>query len=239
LDLMPEKLLEEKVDVEQLRNALFWKEFYEQTRAQVRRVTELLKDLLIATEKSDSPVLAEVRLDQAVARSLQRFGGILLQHKITVFNQVPPDLPALVVEEQKFQHLLDLLLKDEIARLPAISQVFVSARLHSGKTQKVEIQVKDDGPRWSKEALRSVFDPFSLRIINLQEFAINLIACYFIVHHYGGTIDVRNREPRGVVFTVTFPIRPKMFSPAEGEEDFITTVMMNDVFWEKILAGQD
>jgi hypothetical protein len=30
-----------------------------------------------------------------------------------------------------------------------------------------------------------------------------------------------------------------MFSPAEGEEDFITTVMMNDVFWEKILAGQD
>jgi two-component system probable response regulator PhcQ len=49
LDLMPEKLLEEKVDVEQLRNALFWKEFYEQTRAQVQRVTELLKDLLIAT----------------------------------------------------------------------------------------------------------------------------------------------------------------------------------------------
>ena len=239
LDLMPEKLLEEKVDVEQLRNSLFWKEFYGRTRAQVQRVTELLKDLLIATEKSDSPVLAEVRLDQAVARSLQRFGGILLQHKITVFNQVPLDLPALVVEEQKFQHLLDLLLKDEIARLPAISQVFVSARLRSGKTQKVEIQVKDDGPRWSKEALRSVFDPFSLRIINLQEFAINLIACYFIVHHYGGTIDVRNREPRGVVFTVTFPIRPKMFSPAEGEEDFITTVMMNDVFWEKILAGQD
>jgi len=49
LDLLPEKLLEEKVDVEQLRNSNFWKEFYEQTQTQVRRITELLTDLIIAT----------------------------------------------------------------------------------------------------------------------------------------------------------------------------------------------
>jgi K+-sensing histidine kinase KdpD len=124
-------------------------------------------------------------------------------------------------------------------RLPAGSQIFVSARLESGKDQEVEIQVKDDGPRWRKKALRSVFDPFSLRTTNLQEFGINLIACYFIVHHHGGRIEVRNREGRGVIFTVTFPLRSKMSSPAEGEEDFIATVMMNDAFWERILAGQN
>jgi K+-sensing histidine kinase KdpD len=236
---MPEKLLEERINVERLRNSIFWKEFYEQTQAQIRRVAELLKDLLIATEITDSPVLAEARLDQAVARSVQKFRDVLLQNRITVINQIPPDLPVLVVEEQKFQHLFDLLLKDEITRLPALSQIFVSATLGPRKNQEVEIQIRNDGPRWPKEALRSVFDPFSLRIMNPQDFGINLIACYFIVHHHGGTIEVRNREPRGVIFTVTFPLRPKMSSPPEGEEDFITTVMMNDVFWEKILAGQD
>ena len=239
LDLLPEKLLEEKVNVEQLRNSDFWKEFYEQTRAQIRRITELLTDLVIATEKSDSPVLGEARLDETVARSLANLTDLLLQKSITVFNQIPPELPALVVEEEKFQCLFDLLLKDEIMRLPVGSQIFVSARLGSGKKQEVETEVRDDGPRWPKEALRSVFDPFSLRITNPQEFGMNLIACYFIVHHHGGRIEVRNREGRGVIFTVSFPIQPKMSSPAEGEEDFISTVMMNDAFWEKILAGQN
>jgi two-component system, probable response regulator PhcQ len=32
LDLLPEKLLEEKIDMEQLRDSNFWKEFYEQTQ---------------------------------------------------------------------------------------------------------------------------------------------------------------------------------------------------------------
>jgi two-component system probable response regulator PhcQ len=235
LDLLPEKLLEEKVDVEQLRNSNFWKEFYEQTQTQVRRITELLTDLIIATEKT---VLGEARLDQTVARSLENLTGLLLQKSITVFNQIPPGLPPLVVEEEKFQCLFDLLLKDEIMRLPAGSQIFVSARLGSGKKQEVETEVGDDGPRWPKEALRSVFDPFSLRVTNPKEFG-NLIACYFIVHHHGGRIEVRNREGGGVIFTVTFPLQPKMSSPAEEEEDFISTVMMNDAFWERILAGQN
>jgi len=238
LDLLPEKLLEEKVDVEQLRNSNFWKEFYEQTQTQVRRITELLTDLIIATGKSDPPVLGEARLDQTVARSLENLTGLLLQKSITVFNQIPPGLPPLVVEEEKFQCLFDLLLKDEIMRLPAGSQIFVSARLGSGKKQEVETEVGDDGPRWPKEALRSVFDPFSLRVTNPKEFG-NLIACYFIVHHHGGRIEVRNREGGGVIFTVTFPLQPKMSSPAEEEEDFISTVMMNDAFWERILAGQN
>ena len=238
LDLLPEKLLEEKVDVEQLRNSNFWKEFYEQTQTQVRRITELLTDLIIATGKSDPPVLGEARLDQTVARSLENLTSLLLQKSITVFNQIPPGLPPLVVEEEKFQCLFDLLLKDEIMRLPAGSQIFVSARLGSGKKQEVETEVGDDGPRWPKEALRSVFDPFSLRVTNPKEFG-NLIACYFIVHHHGGRIEVRNREGGGVIFTVTFPLQPKMSSPAEEEEDFISTVMMNDAFWERILAGQN
>jgi two-component system, probable response regulator PhcQ len=238
LDLLPEKLLEEKVDVEQLRNSNFWKEFYEQTQTQVRRITELLTDLIIATGKSDPPVLGEARLDQTVARSLENLTSLLLQKSITVFNQIPPGLPPLVVEEDKFQCLFDLLLKDEIMRLPAGSQIFVSARLGSGKKQEVETEVGDDGPRWPKEALRSVFDPFSLRVTNPKEFG-NLIACYFIVHHHGGRIEVRNREGGGVIFTVTFPLQPKMSSPAEEEEDFISTVMMNDAFWERILAGQN
>jgi two-component system probable response regulator PhcQ len=238
LDLAPEKLLEEKIDAEHLRNPNFWKEFYEQAQAQIRRITGLLADLVVATEKSDSPVLRELRLDETVARSVEKLQGNLLQNGITIVNQVPAGLPPLMVEWEKFQRLFDLLLKDEVMNLPPHSHIFLSARLRSEADQEVEIEVRDDGPGLPREALRSVFDPFSLSIGNDHEFGINLMACYFIVYHHGGKIDVQTQEGQGVTFTLTFPAQPKILSAAEEEEAFITKVLMNDAFWERLIAGE-
>jgi signal transduction histidine kinase len=163
----------------------------------------------------------------------------LSQKSIKVVNQIPPGLPPLVVEWAKFQRLFDLLLKDEIISLPAGSHIFLSARLRPGKDQEVEIEVRNDGPGWPQEALREAFDPFSLQIGDHQEFGINLMACYFIVYHHGGRIEVQNRRGQGVTFTLIFPVRPKKVSPAEEEESSISTVLMSDALWERILAGQN
>ena len=239
LDLAPQKLLEEKVDAEHIRNPNFWQEFYEQTRGEMRRITELLADLVAATEENNSPVLRELRLDETLARSAEKLKDSLLQKGIKIVNQIPPELPPLMVEWEKFQRLFDLLLKDEIISLPAGSHIFLSARLRSGKEQEMEIEVRDDGPRWSEEALGSVFDPLSLHIGNHQEFGINLLACYFIVYHHGGRIDIQNRTRRGVTFTLTFPLRREVTPRADEDNSFVTTVLRNDALWEKILAGQN
>jgi two-component system probable response regulator PhcQ len=238
LDLAPEKLMEERVNAEHMRNPNFWKEFYEQAQVQIRHITALLTDLVTATEKSDSPCLDEVRLDKTVAKSLDKLHDSLLQHGITVVNEIPAELPALLVEREKFQRLFDLLLKDEIISLPAGSHIFLSAWHRSGEEEELEIEIRDDGPGLPREALRSVFDPFFLRIGNCQEFGINLMACYFIIYHHGGRIDVQNQQGEGVTFTLTFPLRPKAVSAAEEEEAFITKVLMNDAFWERIIADQ-
>ena len=237
LDLAPEKLLEEKLDAEQLRNPNFWKDFYEQAQAQIRHISELLTDLVGATDKSDSPRLREVQLDQIITATVEKLTSSLMQNGISVVNQIPANFPPLVVEQEKFQRLFELLLKDEIISLPDGSHIFISARHCSGAEQEVEIEVSDNGPGLPKEALRSVFDPFFLRVDEQQEFGINLMACYFIVYHHGGRIDVRNEEGRGVTFTLTFPTRPKVASPADEEETFITKVLMNDAFWERLIAG--
>ena len=238
LDLAPEKLLEEEIDAEHMRNPNFWKEFYEQAQGQIRRITGLLNDLVIATEKNDAPSLQELHLDETVALCVEKLKGSLLQNGITVVNKIPPGLPPLMVEWEKFQRLFDLLIKDEIISLPPGSHIFLNAHLRSGEDQEVEIQVRDDGPGLPREALRSVFDPFFLRIGNHQEFGINLMACYFIVYHHGGRIEVQNVEGQGVTFTLTFPLRPKMASAAEEEEAFITKVLMNDAFWDRLIAGE-
>ena len=237
LDLAPEKLIEEKVDTEHMRNPNFWKEFYEQAQVQIRRITALLTDLVVATEESDFPHMREVRLDETVGRSLEKLKGSLLQNGITVVDRIPEGLPTLTVEPEKFQRLFDLLLKGEIISLPSGSHIFLSARPGSGEEQELEVEIRDDGPGLPMEALRSVFDPFFLRIGNYQEFGINLMACYFIIYHHGGRIAVQNHG-EGVTFTLNFPVRPKLVSSAQEEEAFISKVLINDAFWERVIAGQ-
>lgn len=238
LDLAPEKLLEEKIDAERMRNPNFWKEFYDQAQVQIRRITGLLTDLVIATEKNDPPAIEELQLDETVARSLEKIGDSLSQRDITVVNQIPAGLPGLLVEREKFQRLFDLLLKDEMISLPPGHRIFLSARLGTDAEQELKIELRDDGPGLPREALRSVFDPFSLRLGSHHEFGINLMACYFIVYHHGGRIDVQNQEGHGVTFILTFPLRPKSASLVEDEEAFITKVLMNDAFWERLVAGE-
>jgi len=169
---------------------------------------------------------------------VEKLKGSLLQNGITVVNKIPQGLPPLTVEWEKFQRLFDLLIKDEIMSLPPGSHIYLDANLRPGEEQELEIQVRDDGPGLPREALRSVFDPFFLRIGNHQEFGINLMACYFIVYHHGGRIAVQDQEGQGVTFTLTFPLQPKMVSAAEEEEVFITKVLMNDAFWERLIAGE-
>ena len=237
LDLAPEKLIEENVDTEHMRNPNFWKEFYEQAQVQIRRITALLTDLVVATEKSDLPRMHEVRLDETVGRSVEKLKGSLLQNGVTILNRIPDGLPTLTVEPERFQRLFDLLLKGQIISLPPGSHIFLSARLGSGQEQELEVEVRDDGPGLPMEALRSVFDPFSLRSGDHQEFGINLMACYFIIYHHGGRIAVQN-QGEGVTFTLNFPLQPKMVSSAEEEEAFISKVLINDAFWERVITGQ-
>ena len=238
IDLAPEKLLEEKISAEQIRNPSFWKEFYEQAQIQMRRITELLTDLVNAAESSGSPPLEQVDLKEIVTRSLQRFNGSPRQHGITFENHVPEGLPLLSVERGQLERLFELLLKDEIMSLPAGSHVFLSATPRFRETQEIDIEIRDDGPGLPNEAFLSVFDPFFFRNNNSQEFGINLMACYFIVYHHGGRIDVQNQQGQGVTFTLTFPVEPKNLSPAEEEEAFITKVLMNERFWERLISDK-
>jgi signal transduction histidine kinase len=161
----------------------------------------------------------------------------LAEKYITAVNQIPAGLPPLMVEGQKFRRLFDLLLKDEIISLPHGSHIFLDARFRSATDEELEIEIRDDGPGLPREALASVFDPFFLRTDDHQEFGISLMACYFIVYHHGGRMNVQSEVGRGVTFTLTFPMLPKTTSYAEEEEAFITKVLMNDALWEKIIAG--
>jgi two-component system probable response regulator PhcQ len=240
LDLAPSKMAEEKMNIDGLRNPDFWKEYYQSVQGQIERINNLLKDLWTASEKPSFEFSDEVQLRTVVDSCIDALKTPFAAKNIKVKNEIPESLPTMKVDKPKFYRLFDLMLKDELATLPAGSEVTLKAEAYNGTSRPgILIQISDNGPGLPQEALRLVFDPFVVRSDSPMEYGIHLMACYFIVHHHGGKIDARSEDGKGTTFTLRLPIDPDSApSTNSGDTEFLRKVLLNDKLWEKLIASQ-
>jgi len=242
LDLAPAKMEEEKMDLNGLRNPDFWKEYYQNAQGQIEKINTMLKDLWTASEKPSFSFTDQVQSQTVVAESIEKFRNELAAKSIQVENRIPDSLPTLLVEKPKFYRLFELLLKDELASLPAGARVIFSASvLNSGLGEKeyIQVQLSDNGPGMPREALRLVFDPFVVRSDTPMEYGIHLMACFFIVHHHGGRIEARSENGQGTTFTLRLPLNPNQASViSQNETDFLQKVLLSDALWEKLISAE-
>jgi len=239
LDLAPRKLKEENIEFEELRNPDFWKDYYQKVQGQMDKVVRLLGDLWESSEKPQFEFSDKVQLKVVVQKAFQEVGAEMEKKKIQFKNEIPADLPALQVDQRKFQKLFELLLKEEGASVPAGGQVLMKARLlgTAPGPQEIELTVEDNGPGVSPGDLRSVFDPFFVRSGNPQEVGLYLMTCFFIIYHHGGRIEAAaGPEGKGVRYVVTFPLNPSQKTVGEEEGDFFKRLLLNETLWEKLLA---
>jgi two-component system probable response regulator PhcQ len=239
LDLAPGKMAEEKKDLNSLRNPEFWKEYHQNVQSQIGKINDLLKDLWSASENNAASQFAdEVLLHQTVSTALARFKDQFAARRIEIENKIPDSLPALHVDQPKFCRLFELLLKDELDMLPAGSRIAFSAELQkAGAKPEIVVQISDNGPGLPEEALRVIFDPFVVRGSVPSEYGINLMACFFIVHHHGGKIEAKSQPGHGTTFTLRLPLKPEPAAPAQGEAEFLQKALLNENLWEKLLAS--
>lgn len=234
LELVPSKLQEENVDLAHLRNHEFWTDYYQSAQAQIVKINEMLKDLWVASEKPVLNFMDQVRLHEVIALALEKSREALAARYISVENNIPHDLPPLKVDQPKFQRLFELLLKDEIVSLPAGGRIRFSAE-QAG--EEIHVRVQDNGPGLPKEILRLLFDPFLVRSDSPQEYGINLMACYFIVHYHGGKIEASSDDGAGTTFTLKMPINPGLI-PADGDAPTLSQkLLLHDTLWAKAHPG--
>jgi two-component system, probable response regulator PhcQ len=242
LDLAPAKMEEEKIDLAGLRNPDFWKEYYQNVQGQVEKINNMLKDLWTASEKPSFEFRDTVQLHAVVSEVVAQLRDGFDAKSLQVENRIPQTLPLLHVDRPKFARLFELLLKDEIASLPAGSHITLSAKAGIGKSpedEHIEIEISDNGPGLPKEALRLVFDPFVVRSDSPMEYGIHLMACYFIVHHHGGRINARSENGHGTTFTIRLPLNPgQTMVSQKNDTDFLQKVLLNDSLWEKLISSE-
>ena len=235
LELAPLKMAEEKGNTDSLRDPDFWREYHSNVQGQIEKINHLLADLRTASEnKSGDPFADRIQVRGAVAGCLERLKGPLTARRIEVQNLIPDSLPPLPVDQPKFERLLELLVQDELAMLPAGSRITFSAELQGGE---MAIELTDNGPALPPEALRVVLDPFVVTSGKPSEYGINLMACFFIAHHHGGKIEAHNLPGNGNRFVIRMPLRPDLATAAAPEDtEFLKKAMFNEQLWDKLIA---
>ena len=108
LDLAPAKMEEEKVDLNELRNPDFWKEYYQNVQLQIGRINNMLKDLWTASEKPAFEFTDRVRLRQVVTETIDQLKDSFAAKNIQVDNAIPESLPVLTVDKLKFYRLFEV-----------------------------------------------------------------------------------------------------------------------------------
>jgi two-component system probable response regulator PhcQ len=240
LDLAPSRLQQESLNIEQLRNQGFWRDFYGHVRSQVDRITEMLQFLGQATESQAAWTTEEVSLGDVINAKLEEVRPQLATRKITSEIQVPADLPRLTVDPVRFGKLFEFLFTEEASNLPEgghFSLRAVKAAGVAGAGDEVRIEIEDNGPGLPADALRAIFDPFFIRSGDPRQSGIRLMACYFIVHHHNGQIQVKPRPEGGMHMSISLPVLAPTPGPTYSEQEFIQRVLLNDRLWERILAG--
>src|SRR5882762_8846934 len=105
LDLAPAKMQEEKMDLNEMRNPDFWKEYYQNVQTQIGRINNMLKDLWTASEKPAFEFADRVHLRQVVTESIAQLKDSFAAKNIQVENSIPDSLPPLNVDKPKFYRL--------------------------------------------------------------------------------------------------------------------------------------
>jgi two-component system probable response regulator PhcQ len=239
LDLAPAKMAEEKASMNGLRNPDFWKDYHQNVQSQIEKINNLLADLRTSSDNNPATQFAdEVSPAAAVGAALEVFKEQFAARKIEIENKISGSLPVLHADKSKFYRLFELLFKDELAMLPAGSKISLSAELQNAGTKpEIVLQISDDGPGLPQEALSAILDPFVVSGGAPSEYGINLMACFFIVHHHGGKIEAKSQPGRGTTFTIRMPLKPEIAPASPTENDFLQKALLNDGLWGKLLAG--
>jgi PAS domain S-box-containing protein len=179
------------------------------------RARRIVRNLLLFARSSKSE-RAPVNLNEIVERTVEiRMYELRLQN-INVELDLNAQLPyALADGAQIQQGLLNLIVNAEQAIRQAKESGRIWIRTKRNSTDRVVLEISDDGPGIPPEVALRIFDPFFTTKPAGVGTGLGLSILYGIIHQHGGEVSVENRPGGGAMFTVDLP---SATTSAVGEE---------------------
>ncbi|MBN1993791.1 MAG: hybrid sensor histidine kinase/response regulator [Anaerolineae bacterium] len=181
------------------------------------RLRALIEDMLnLKYLESGIPSLSQDKLNlpEVITDAIQDIALLAQKKGLTVHVDVPPDLPPLIADRQKFDLIIMNLLDNALKFTPAGGQVTLKAETAA---EGVKISVSDTGIGIPEDKIERVFDRFFQVQDSLtrayEGMGLGLAIVRGMVDVCGGKIQVTSKEGEGTTFTFTLPLDNSKVEP--------------------------
>ncbi len=230
IELAPQKLNEE-VTGQQPHDRTFWQGWQGQALAQMDRIQTLLSHLSAASHSKQLNRSDDVRLVDVLSQVMERYADAFVSKGIEVTIELEKHLPAVLVHKDRFMQLWQLVLTQALVDLSAGDLLHIEATHAPGVATAghIVLRVRDNADWPDRERTSNLFDPFFVRNGQPNEFGVNMMACYVIVHLHGGSIEAKPLQPNGLELEIRIPVEPP--EQAGNEEDFFQKLSNHEERW--------
>ncbi len=190
LDLLPQRLEDHE----------FLSHFRELSLGELRRVTDLIADLL-ALGKSKTAERRAVEIVATLEPVVRLMESTARKRQIEVTEAFAPNLPSVWADPDQLKQIALNLLLNAIESSAPGGHVMLDIRQASADS--VLIEVRDEGPGIPAEQLETIFHPFYTTKESGTGLGLTLV--HQMVVEHGGEITVESELGRGSRFRVTLP----------------------------------
>jgi two-component system phosphate regulon sensor histidine kinase PhoR len=173
-------------------------------------MTQMVEELLelARIESGKAPLrLAPTAVSEIVSLALERLRAQAERSRVTLHVDLPPDLPPVLVDDDRVQQVMSNLLHNAIKFTPEGGHVIVGATPADG--DMVQITVQDTGVGIPAKDLPRIFERFyksdRARTRRRDGTGLGLAISRHIVQAHNGRIWVHSREGQGSAFYFTLP----------------------------------
>jgi two-component system sensor histidine kinase AtoS len=169
--------------------------------SQTDRIAKLARQL-VNLAKPIGVRFAPVALNAVVEQAAGLVQTQLNRNRVTLVQDLAPDLPLLNADEAQLQQvIINLLFNAQRAVGEGGGRVTLTTR--RADAECLEVEVADDGPGIAGTDLAHLFTPFFSRTGGT---GLGLALAAQTVKAHGGAIEAANNKGRGASFTVRLPI---------------------------------
>ena len=196
-------LLTSANDFDEATKRQLYADIYDDSMWLINLVENLLSVTRIEEGRMNLNPSAEL-MDEVIAEALRHINRRSVEHEISVHSG--EDFLLAHMDARLIVQVVINIVDNAIKYTPAGSHIRIA-------TEKagdwVMVRIADDGPGISDEAKAQVFDMFysgANRVADSRRsLGLGLFLCKSIVTAHGGTITVRDNQPRGTIFEFTLP----------------------------------
>ncbi len=180
---------------------------------EARRLNGFINDMLLLAKMEQSQLrlnLTPVNINELLLTAREHHTLIAEAKHIALIVDVPPRLPAVPLDLNLFQRVVDNLVSNAIKYAPENTTVTLTAAPlatddHTSPARRVRIKVIDQGPGIApkqREQIFKKFDTGSFTNKRVLQIGLGLAFSKMVVEAHHGTLTVEDNQPTGSIFII-------------------------------------